>query len=149
MGRYAEYAVKYRDKNPEKIAAHQAVHRALRHGDLRQQPCEVCGEPNSEAHHADYSKPLSVEWLCKRHHRQKHLKKKNELRTSLVSRTCEVCGCSFHARQDQLERGRGRFCSKSCLGKCARSNQLASKGPFKITLEGLRPEYREFAEEKR
>jgi hypothetical protein len=37
------------------------------------QPCERCGGP-SEAHHADYSQPLVVSWLCKAHHRELHRK---------------------------------------------------------------------------
>nr|DAD85891.1 MAG TPA: hypothetical protein [Siphoviridae sp. ctGdK3] len=27
---------------------------------------------NLEAHHDDYSKPLQVRWLCRRHHKQLH-----------------------------------------------------------------------------
>lgn len=36
------------------------------------QPCEVCGAEKSEAHHDDYTKPLSVRWLCRSHHRLHH-----------------------------------------------------------------------------
>ncbi len=31
--------------------------------------CSDCGETKVEAHHEDYSKPLDVEWLCKKHHK--------------------------------------------------------------------------------
>lgn len=41
-------------------------------GFLKQQPCKVCGEPKTVAHHANYSKPLAVEWLCPRHHMLRH-----------------------------------------------------------------------------
>lgn len=33
-------------------------------------PCEVCGHPDTQAHHDDYSKPLEVRWLCHWHHQQ-------------------------------------------------------------------------------
>lgn len=45
---------------------------AVRRGKIVKQPCEVCGESKTQGHHEDYSKPLEVVWLCKRHHREKH-----------------------------------------------------------------------------
>ena len=36
------------------------------------QPCEVCGQLETERHHEDYSKPLEIKWLCSRHHKQVH-----------------------------------------------------------------------------
>lgn len=36
-----------------------------RRGKLKQEPCQECGNPHSEMHHADYSKPLEVTWLCR------------------------------------------------------------------------------------
>lgn len=42
----------------------------VRRGLLKRQPCEVCGTTDQvEKHHGDYSKPLQVRWLCRRHHR--------------------------------------------------------------------------------
>jgi len=50
--------------------------RAIKRGDLERQPCEVCKTRiDVEAHHDDYTKPLQVRWLCKRHHAEHH---KNE-----------------------------------------------------------------------
>jgi len=43
-----------------------------RRGRLIQQPCEVCGSPESEKHHDDYTKPLVVRWRCRRHHLDVH-----------------------------------------------------------------------------
>lgn len=58
-------------KSPATLA-HYDVAIAKRSGVLVQQPCEVCGDPVTDAHHDDYSKPLDVRWLCKLHHRAQH-----------------------------------------------------------------------------
>lgn len=62
----------YRDRYPHKRAAHIAVGNAIRQGRLVKQPCEVCGDSNVDAHHDDYSKPLEVRWLCRKHHLMEH-----------------------------------------------------------------------------
>lgn len=59
---------KWRQNNPLKLKAHRVVYVAKRNGTLRQLPCKKCGNPKSEAHHTDYSKPLKIVWLCKQHH---------------------------------------------------------------------------------
>lgn len=64
-------------KAPETREHHKArwiVNRALIAGNLVRLPCEVCGETKVEAHHDDYSKPLDVRWLCKKHHVEHHAK---------------------------------------------------------------------------
>lgn len=87
---------------------------AIKAGYLVKQPCQVCqSSENIEAHHADYSRPYEITWLCRRHHHEehKHLKEvseelkeqKNNHRTraytreyiksgKLVKGACEVCG---------------------------------------------------------
>lgn len=40
----------------------------VRRGKIGKLPCHVCGTEKVEAHHADYSKPLRVVWICKKHH---------------------------------------------------------------------------------
>lgn len=55
-----------------KTAAHSQVASAIANGEIVQQPCEVCADPNTVAHHKDYSKPLEVNWLCRVHHMQAH-----------------------------------------------------------------------------
>lgn len=58
----------WRRRFPNRYRAHLAVGNALRRGILVKQPCEVCGVDRVDAHHDDYRKPLSVRWLCRRHH---------------------------------------------------------------------------------
>jgi hypothetical protein len=59
----------YWKKFPERKKANDAVNHAIRYGKLKRQPCEVCGNPKSQSHHDDYSKPLEVRWLCPIHHK--------------------------------------------------------------------------------
>lgn len=80
-----EYNARHRDRlakarrewvarYPEKVAAHAAVERALKSGKLvRADSCERCGTSAAlDGHHPDYSKPLEVEWLCRKCHRAEH-----------------------------------------------------------------------------
>ena len=68
-----------RRKDPEemvKVYVRSLTGNAIKRGQLVRQPCEVCGAAlDVEAHHDDYTKPLDVRWLCKRHHAEHH---KNE-----------------------------------------------------------------------
>lgn len=70
----SRYARRYDVKYPEKAAARLAVRSALKSGQLaRPAACLTCGKKCiPQGHHADYSKPLVVEWLCASCHRQKH-----------------------------------------------------------------------------
>lgn len=44
----------------------------------RGEECQVCGSRDLiDGHHNDYSKPLDVIWLCRKHHYQRHLEIKN------------------------------------------------------------------------
>ncbi len=44
----------------------------IRHGRLKRQPCEICGDEPAECHHIDYADPGRVMWLCTLHHKQTH-----------------------------------------------------------------------------
>jgi hypothetical protein len=66
----AEYLRGHRSRNPQKAFARSAVSNAIRDGRLVKGACEVCGDPNTQAHHDDYSRPLDVRWLCFKHHRE-------------------------------------------------------------------------------
>lgn len=56
------------ENNPEKVKAHRKIFTEVRAGRIIPQKC-FCGK-KGEAHHEDYTKPLEVIWLCKKHHRQ-------------------------------------------------------------------------------
>ncbi|HXJ61834.1 MAG TPA: hypothetical protein VNU68_34775 [Verrucomicrobiae bacterium] len=43
-----------------------------RRGKIVPQVCEVCGSPDTQKHHDDYSKPLVVRWFCQQHYRAWH-----------------------------------------------------------------------------
>lgn len=47
----------------------------LKRGKLIKEPCKVCGSINSQMHHPDYDKPLLVEWYCRKHHLELHVKR--------------------------------------------------------------------------
>ena len=61
-----EYLAAYRDKFPEKQAAHNAINNAVRDGRIEKPDrCSHCHEMGRVVgHHPDYSKPLEVVWLC-------------------------------------------------------------------------------------
>ena len=63
----------WKQSHPEQVAAHKAVECAIRDGLLTWQPCRVCGRGSTvHGHHEDYSKPLEVVWLCRKHHMARH-----------------------------------------------------------------------------
>jgi len=51
--------------------ASHMVNNAIRDGKLIPEPCFICGA-KAHAHHPDYSRPLSVTWLCPTHHKAAH-----------------------------------------------------------------------------
>ena len=57
----------------EKLKCRLKSRRAVKRGQLKKKPCEVCGDVNSEKHHPDYSDFKTVVWLCKFCHTQKHV----------------------------------------------------------------------------
>jgi hypothetical protein len=70
-GKWARQA-KWRERNPKAAWAHSCLQSALRRGLIERQPCAVCGSPDTDAHHPDYSKPADVMWLCRLHHKAEH-----------------------------------------------------------------------------
>ena len=82
----------YSDKH-----VHDVTEKAIKKGILIPEKCEVCGEYTFmkdgraavQAHHDDYNKPLSVRWLCQKHHhiwhKENHPIKRKEDNKKLVS----------------------------------------------------------------
>ncbi len=58
-----------------RIKARSDLNHAIIDKKLKRLPCEVCGNGKSEAHHEDYTKPLSVKWLCDVCHHHIHKNK--------------------------------------------------------------------------
>ena len=67
-----EYRKQYKADFPDRYKARTAVSNAVRDGRLTRQPCECCGASKVHGHHEDYSKPLSVNWLCPPCHKWWH-----------------------------------------------------------------------------
>lgn len=65
---------KWRQANQVRRSAHVILNNAVRDGRIEKLPCWVCGSFDVEAHHPDYDSPLSVVWLCKKHHKEIHLR---------------------------------------------------------------------------
>jgi len=67
----------YRKRYPLKYNIPYLVHMAVKKGIITKDPCKVCKTTKDvQAHHYDYSKPLDVIWLCRKHHNELHLKLK-------------------------------------------------------------------------
>lgn len=69
---HSKASLKWRTLQADRRAAHIKLGNAIRDGKIERLPCFVCGAANSEAHHADYSAPLAVTWLCDQHHKETH-----------------------------------------------------------------------------
>lgn len=66
------YFKEYKKLHLEKANARVKLQQAVRSGKIKRLPCKVCQKIPSQAHHPDYSKPLKVIWLCKKHHTEIH-----------------------------------------------------------------------------
>ena len=64
----------YRKKYIFKNRTRQRTKAAIKSGKLIKNPCEKCGSKKVDVHHIDYSKPLDVRWLCRKHHMLMHRK---------------------------------------------------------------------------
>lgn len=67
--------LKFKIENPLKYKARYKTRNAIRDNKINREPCFVCGEYPTQAHHRNYEKPLEIEWLCHLHHNNVHGKK--------------------------------------------------------------------------
>jgi hypothetical protein len=73
----AEIKRNWQKRNAEKRAAHVILGNAVRDGRIEKPSnCQRCRmstvSRRLHAHHDDYAKPLDVEWLCAKCHREEH-----------------------------------------------------------------------------
>lgn len=61
-GGYA--ALSAEEKFKDNCRSYAGVYKRRGHWALQKQPCLLCGAEDSQMHHPDYTKPLSVLWLC-------------------------------------------------------------------------------------
>lgn len=68
----------WKEVNRQKVLAHYAIRDAIRYGVMQRGVCAVCGSAKMvDAHHHDYSKPLDVTWLCRKHHGEEQRTRKD------------------------------------------------------------------------
>lgn len=60
------------DEQKMRACARSIARIALVRGLIHKQPCKKCGAFDSQMHHADYTKPNDVEWMCRRCHLIEH-----------------------------------------------------------------------------
>lgn len=70
----AEYKARHRKLHPDRAKARNAITMKLAKLRLTPLPCATCQATPTQAHHKDYSKPLEVTWLCRKHHLEAHNK---------------------------------------------------------------------------
>lgn len=82
-----------------------------RKGLLKEERCRVCGDTNAQMHHHDYTKPLDVDWLCKRCHLEHHNVESqlNKMDWTRADRQEEIdeCDCPRCLREALVSRANG------------------------------------------
>ncbi len=67
-----DYRRQGRLRHPDRYKARTSVNNAVRDKKLVKDACCRCGSTNRvEAHHSDYSKPLDIDWVCFKCHRER------------------------------------------------------------------------------
>lgn len=63
---FYHYKLIQKQRYPERVHARQIVCDMLRRGKILRQPCSICGDDKSVAHHEDYTYPEQIIWLWRR-----------------------------------------------------------------------------------
>ena len=87
---------------PEKQRARETLKNHIRAGSIKEEPCAICGETKTEGHHVDYSDPLNVIWLCKKHHELIH--HENKYNYKIKSKEIDNISSTKTNSQKQSER---------------------------------------------
>ena len=58
---------KDRLQNKDKYCARRLLNKLIKESLIKRMPCEICGKEGN-GHHPDYTKPVEVVWLCRKHH---------------------------------------------------------------------------------
>ena len=58
---------KDRQQNKDKYRARRLLNKLIKEDVIEKMVCEICGKTGT-GHHPDYSKPVEVVWLCRKHH---------------------------------------------------------------------------------
>ena len=64
--------IAYREKYKLRYKANNLLNKAISKQEIQKQPCFICGSVKVVGHHTDYQEPLSVVWLCQKHHKELH-----------------------------------------------------------------------------
>jgi hypothetical protein len=63
--------IKYRQKNKLKLNAKSRIGHYINRKQLTKDICAICGtDKDVQAHHENYELPLSIIWLCRKHHQE-------------------------------------------------------------------------------
>lgn len=73
----SEYKHIQNERFPGRNTTRDITRYAIKKGIITKTPCEICGAIEVEAHHSDYTKPLEVIFLCRKHHREWHKKQED------------------------------------------------------------------------
>ncbi len=134
-----EMTARYK-KNPEKWAAGDKARRALKAGKIiksdRCSSCDRDGVP-LEMHHSDYTKPLLVDWLCRRCHRRLHALMKGHVPrgrivTDEVAKEKQAARRVFHRALKAGTLVRPSVCSKCGSEKMIEGHHLDYARPLEI-----------------
>jgi len=90
LGKHITSTITMIKKYPERYAARYKLRNAVRLGKISKEPCVLCGNPISQGHHSDYSKPLVVTWLCRQCHSLIHRKEDIEIIEEIKKYACDI-----------------------------------------------------------